>query len=1540
MSRAASPMVKSIVLILPSGNEYRLGQHQYRWRVDSLLVKALGAGERWITVRPGGNKDAKGVPVLVRETHTGSGVYHVIGGAGGKLNYLKLRGLKPESTYKQQAAERASARRQAAREQRQRDKEAGVAGVKQAAEASVSRQQREQEQTFVREVAKTMGWSEDAITFDEKPHEKLSEAARNKLREQHFREVLRKAEEAVDVQRERLVADPDFRAAAGLDTLPRDADPAEQLSVADIDPVTPPGVTLGYATRYEKRAEAAGATPEAIRAEAEGVRDARLTPEQREAAIKRGETRKLLKEELETVREPVKPELQAELVEARQAVELLKLRKGLQKVRQQAREAKADIARSDEVKTYNLTVGEEPDLDAAVREQLENDIRTAQTRTFLSTVRDEAGRDYEHTLNAAIGAGAYSSINALALAAGGSALVDRSVVDVLGPAGAAQVLARRLHADLAPETVDKLAEDFAEFHSQHYMDTARDTLAAAAKLREEAKALQMSEAGSVDDLAMAKALTEKRLKAIAESKRLLGTALGEMETNAALVAALREGRSDRPLEVPLGSLSPEDAIRQARAIGLQRGDYRLDKVDGKEILTVTPEGLDRLAAPVDVEELQRAKRTADIMEGRMDEDDWLPKGVANRPDLALPPVNPGVADVLARPFTPGDDLAQSLRDYIGGRMADGDSPADILSDVQSAAIFDKVGQNRFDEYRAALDAVAPLKDAKGKARPVESLRPDFEALADAFVDRHYGGQRSPLHRQTVDVNDAAATESLYRALASVPEGIAAYKPVGDLTRQDQAALRDYFQAQVAKDDTETAGLREDLAALEQREPDKTVEDMFGETAENPDWREWRTRRDDLAEQVNKASLSWDKYVTLLRGPANAYAAMQDLIKSRVTEAFVDHYNRAHADRPLKVGRSVIRHHLAHADAIDPALREARLEEQRQFNAKLQARDQGKFASDDVMGKQQAARESEEAMRQAQFSLFGEEESPEAQSTPLKADERHTLGHAAENQISRLVPMMARNFRPGQPFKLWQPSMNGRGVARQRAIKLVEANKHQILALGTGAGKTLVQMGAFAHLQQTGQARRGLFLVPSIVQNEFRGEAARYLDPQANGGKGFSYHIEPGASREERIAAYKDPQHHFAVMTHASFRDDMLHLGAQQAGISKAAMSERMSAMSADEQAAWLKGVMDREGIAFDYVSLDEAQVALNREGKQDSALAGIVGALSRNSPYFVMASADPVKNDLSEVFSALNYMDPTRYGDRAAFMRRYGADTPGSQAALKEELRRHVYAHKIDPEGVKALKQVVSVDLNDRQQAAITDLRRHLANARLARMAGKVDVAAVKALMPERFAEVPVDQHESVAQALQRNLGLVKEAAMARLIDDSGVSAKYDKAVDIARQRRGTDGIIFSRRLETVDELARKLTAEGHTVHVLTGKDSPKEKARKVRAFRSQGGILVASDAASTGMNAQNARWVVQYDTPMTALTHAQRGARAYRTGQTRDVELIDLVANHEYEHKARERLARKYDLRELMTSPLEAADPTGLAYFLKQRDSQQAGLF
>jgi hypothetical protein len=75
----------------------------------------------------------------------------------------------------------------------------------------------------------------------------------------------------------------------------------------------------------------------------------------------------------------------------------------------------------------------------------------------------------------------------------------------------------------------------------------------------------------------------------------------------------------------------------------------------------------------------------------------------------------------------------------------------------------------------------------------------------------------------------------------------------------------------------------------------------------------------------------------------------------------------------------------------------------------------------------------------------------------------------------------------------------------------------------------------------------------------------------------------------------------------------------------------------------------------------------------------------------------------------------------------------------------------------------------------------------------------------------------------------------------------------------------------------------------------------------------------------------------MTAKTHAQRNGRINRIGQTNDVDLIDLVTDHPEEARNRDRLTRKYALRDMMTTPMESLDDTGLAHFIRQRQIARA---
>jgi superfamily II DNA or RNA helicase len=549
----------------------------------------------------------------------------------------------------------------------------------------------------------------------------------------------------------------------------------------------------------------------------------------------------------------------------------------------------------------------------------------------------------------------------------------------------------------------------------------------------------------------------------------------------------------------------------------------------------------------------------------------------------------------------------------------------------------------------------------------------------------------------------------------------------------------------------------------------------------------------------------------------------------------------------------------------------------------------------------------------------------------------------ERQLAGMMAKVGANFKKGQPTKMWGLSMSGKYAPQQRAIKLIEANKRVAVAAGAGSGKTNMMLGAHAHLASQGKIKRSIMMVPSIVQGQFNGEALRLLEP----GK-FKAHIQPGASQAERIAAYKDPDTHICVMTHQSFRDDLIHLGAQKAGIDEAAMGEQLAAMSRAERKAWASETLAHHGIAFDASFVDEAHDTLNRAGKENSALSNVLDSVTDNTPYYTYASGDPVKNDASEIHSMLQKMDPERYADRAEFMRRYGADTIASKQGLQREMARYVFPTSITPD-VNRDRKVERVELSGGQKKALSELDANVRRARMAQRKGKVDVEACKAISPNSFEGVPAEEHEKVAAALQKSVGILKESAQARIINAHPDNAKVKHALKMVEQRPGKQGVIFAKNRASVEQYRKALEAAGKRVVVITGADGAKDKDRKRLMFNPEKGppeadILVASDAAAVGMNLQSGHFLIQHDVPDTAKTHGQRNARIDRIGQGKDIELVDLVGNHKSEDRARDRLARKYGLKDLMASPLDGLDDTGVAGAINARraaaESSQGSMF
>jgi superfamily II DNA or RNA helicase len=103
--------------------------------------------------------------------------------------------------------------------------------------------------------------------------------------------------------------------------------------------------------------------------------------------------------------------------------------------------------------------------------------------------------------------------------------------------------------------------------------------------------------------------------------------------------------------------------------------------------------------------------------------------------------------------------------------------------------------------------------------------------------------------------------------------------------------------------------------------------------------------------------------------------------------------------------------------------------------------------------------------------------------------------------------------------------------------------------------------------------------------------------------------------------------------------------------------------------------------------------------------------------------------------------------------------------------------------------------------------------------------------------------------------------------------------------------IVFTEYRDTLAQIAARLSAVRPAV-LLHGDMSPRERAGAQRAFASTAGLLLATDAASEGLNLhQRCRIVVHFELPWTLTRLEQRTGRVDRLGQLRTVHEMLLIA-------------------------------------------------
>jgi superfamily II DNA or RNA helicase len=1539
-------------------------------------------GDRWVTMHPNG-PGTKGSPVLLRPVAGHPGLHRVVGGAGGKLNFLRVNLTKSPDQYKQESLER--------RKQTQAEEKAKLAAMSpeqleahQQKEAQLKEHRKRAEQEFIKKVLGDDSQEGEAPDLFSNTPDADPKAARA-----YHRERLKQALAACKEAERKITLDAETRVAAGLAEVGGSATPGLAINAIL---TTKENRGPGYDRAIAERAVANGLTAEKLTAASAAWREAQgLAPkaDPTQPGAPRDEASAAAAVEMHTATKELRAR-QAEAT-AKAVEEALSDHKNLGallRARQELRGAyeEATAARTGRVFEQGfLSTTSEPTPED--KERLVADLSEQLLRAHVQTFLDEVETNHpdnegingawdpreEEGMAASRGGAAWTALHEAGLAIFGAGLLDRDTVETLGPEAAAQVLARGIRSRFSPEDQKEILTALENHHVQEQQVELPQATQEAQRLRAEAQTMKDQLLTTPKDFAAAAEMHRTRIEALKQARTTLGAALGRFEARAALVAALQSTPA-KDLQVPMGRTTPERAMQAAAAMGLQPDGYTLDHKGGEAVLTIPEASQDKLLKPVDHAAVAERELAMSIKRGDMDEAGYLPPGFASRTASRYdnPLMEPKVFQrrVELPEGADHEHLEPALARYIGQRWADGHRATDINADIRGASIRDEIPAHLHGALDKIVDKLVPthelvrddsgepvaemhngqiLRDTAGgvvyktKMREPKQIAADVEAMGRRFLDA--SGDAETLEGQGVDSDHPDFREAIHRTLAEDPRLQAAHAPIGELTAIQRQSIRDWFYRE--HHGKKGAELADALQALGPEPPkfDETTGGMslFDDLGpmESQAWNDWQEKHKAIIEKHGDTpgTSPWATYIQAMGGLKQATEAIQGEMQSKLAEGFHGHYGRL-TGKVLQLGTGDIAHFSSHLKATSGAEKAAELEAiRRSKQAQMQRGGAGRFRSVNVRERMEQAGEA--GLFGQGGALFGSEElsgAAPAEETPKwekpepAPGERLRLGGRIEAQIAAAMPHASAPFqsRTLKPVKVAEGmSMDGRFAPQQRGVKAFNHLRRMGLFYGAGSGKTAVLMGSASSLVHSGKGKKILMAVPSIVQEQFAGEAANFLDPTT----GIRLHAVPGESFEQRLQAYRDPERHAVVMTHAAVRDDSVKLLASHRGISEDAAAEWAMKASAEDLKTNLREAFAKEGANFDALMVDEGHDALNRKGKPDSLLAKIIDAHGHNASHYIGATGSPVKNDPSEAHDWLHKIDPVRYPreGRDEFLRRYGTDSAVSRRALKAELSRYFFAERVGS-GVTAHHNDETIQLTAEQHADVERIERAAGKLRL----GEDPVRWAKELAPRSFIGKPEEEHAAIAEGVKKAVGTFREAAMDRAINIGG--GKMHAAVKKAREAvaEGRPMIIFAHRLEAVEALHKAMEEAGLRVASITGKDSSKDKPGKLAAFQGAPGrqatadVLIASDAAATGANLQRAKELIHFDQPMTYKTHEQRTARMDRLGQTEDVNVTNLLADHAYDRTARERVKRKQTLADIYQSKEGYLDDSGIAHTLR----------
>ena len=438
----------------------------------------------------------------------------------------------------------------------------------------------------------------------------------------------------------------------------------------------------------------------------------------------------------------------------------------------------------------------------------------------------------------------------------------------------------------------------------------------------------------------------------------------------------------------------------------------------------------------------------------------------------------------------------------------------------------------------------------------------------------------------------------------------------------------------------------------------------------------------------------------------------------------------------------------------------------------------------------------------------------------------------------------------------------------------------ILADDMGLGKTLQALALLLREKEAGRELRALVVCPASLQLNWLSEAEKFVPS-------LRFRALLGSAQERRAL----------IESEGEERPDVLIVSYDQ--------------LRRDAQVY--------HGQTFTHMLLDEAQYIKNAASQSAKACKAVDAKLR-----FAMTGT-PIENRLSELWSIFDFLMPGYLMTYKKFKERFEAPIVQEE----DEKARENLRLLVRPFILRRMKADVLTDLPEKVETVLrsemTPKQRTLYLAHEAKLTGELDGLGASA-----------QNRMKILAGITRLRQLCCDPAMCLdgYMDGSG---KLEQCVEIVRSamQAGHRILLFSQFTSMLEILKNRLEGEGISTFLLTGGTDKEERMDMAGSFNSGGAdvFLISLKAGGTGLNLTGADMVIHYDPWWNLAAQNQATDRAYRIGQTKNVQVYKLIASGTIEERILKLQEAKADLSDGVlegTDALAALDEKTLRSLLR----------